>query len=57
MKRSTDRMMDNKELQKTVNPIYLTAKSTLGFLKKANDPDATALLPLVGLDESLQEFA
>ena len=49
--------MDNKELQKKVNPIYLTAKSTLGFLKKANDPDATALLPLVGLDESLQEFA
>ena len=49
--------MDNKELQKTVNPIYLTAKSTLGFLKKANDPDATALLPLVGLDESLQEKA
>ena len=49
--------MDDKELQKTVNPIYLTAKSTLGLLKKANDPDATALLPLVGLDESLQEKA
>ena len=49
--------MDNKELQKIVNPIYLTAKTTLGLLKKANDPDATALLPLVGLDESLQEKA
>ena len=32
--------MDNKELQKTVNPIYLTAKGTLGLLKKAEDPDA-----------------
>ena len=50
-------IMDNKELQKIVNPIYLTAKSTLGLLKKANDPDATALLPLVGLDESLQDKA
>ena len=37
--------MDNKELQKTVNPVYLTAKSTLGLLKKAGDPDAVALLP------------
>ena len=57
MKRSTDRMMDNKELQKTVNPVYLTAKSTLGLLKKANDPDAVALLPIIGLDTSLQEKA
>jgi anti-anti-sigma factor len=49
--------MDDKELQKAVNPIYLTAKSTLGLLKKAGDPDATSLLPLVGLDDSLQEKA
>ena len=40
--------MDNKELQKTVNPVYLTAKSTLGLLKKAGDPDAVALLPIIG---------
>ena len=49
--------MDNKELQKTVNPIYLTAKSTLGLLKKAEDPDAVALLPIIGLDADLQEKA
>jgi len=49
--------MDNKELQKTVNPIYLTAKGTLGLLKKAGDPDAVALLPLIGLDTNMQEQA
>ena len=47
--------MDIKELQKTVNPIYLTAKGTLGLLKKAEDPDAMALLPLIGLETALQE--
>ncbi len=50
-------IMDHKELQKTVNPIYLTAKSTLGLLKKAEDPDAMALLPLIGLDTQLEEQA
>lgn len=40
--------MDNKELQKTVNPVYLTAKGTLGFLYRAKDPDAVALWPLIG---------
>ncbi|MBO4842790.1 MAG: tyrosine-protein phosphatase [Bacteroidales bacterium] len=49
--------MDNKELQKTVNPIYLTAKSTLGLLKRAGDPDAVALMPYIALDTSLQEKA
>ena len=49
--------MDNKELQKTVNPIYLTAKGTLGLLKKAGDPYAVALLPIIGLDADLQEKA
>ena len=49
--------MDNKELQKTVNPVYLTAKSTLGLLKKAGDPDAVALLPIIGLETELQEKA
>ena len=49
--------MDNKELQRAVNPVYLTAKGTLGFLKKAEDPDAVALLPLIGLDADLQEKA
>lgn len=49
--------MDTKELQKTVNPIYQTAKGTLGFLKKAEDPDAMALLPLIGLDADMQEKA
>ena len=51
--------MDNKELQKTVNPVYLTAKSTLGLLKKAGDPDAVALLPIIGLevaDEKLDDY-
>lgn len=36
-------MMDNKELQKAVNPIYLTAKGTLRLLNLAKDPDAVAL--------------
>ena len=49
--------MDNKELQKTVNPVYLTAKSTLGLLKKAGDPDAVALLSIIGLETELQEKA
>ena len=49
--------MDNKELQKTVNPVYLTAKGTLGFLYRANDPDAVALWPLIGLESNLQERA
>ena len=49
--------MDNKELQKTVNPAYLTAKSTLGLLKKAGDPDAVALLSIIGLETELQEKA
>ena len=40
--------MDNKELQRAVNPVYLTAKGTLGLLKKAGDPDAVALLPIIG---------
>ncbi len=42
--------MDNKELQRAVNPVYLTAKGTLGLLKKAGDPDAVALLPIIGLE-------
>ena len=49
--------MDTKELQKAVNPIYLTAKSILGLLKKANDPDAVALMTYIGLDTDLQEKA
>ena len=49
--------MDNKELQQTVNPIYQTAKGTLGLLKKAKDPDAMALLPLIGLDTDMKEQA
>ena len=49
--------MDTKELQKAVNPIYLTAKSILGLLKKANDPDAVALISYISLDTDLQEKA
>jgi len=49
--------MDNKELQRAVNPVYLTAKGTLGLLKKAGDPDAVALLPIIGLETELQEKA
>ena len=49
--------MDNKELQRAVNPVYLTAKGTLGLLKKAGDPDAVALLPIIGLETELQEGA
>ena len=49
--------MDNKELQRAVNPVYLTAKGTLGLLNKAGDPDAVALLPIIGLETELQEKA
>ena len=50
-------MMDEKELQKTVNPVYLTAKGTLSLLYQAKDPDALALMPLIGLETHLQERA
>ena len=50
-------MMDNKELQKAVNPVYLTAKGTLSVLCQAKDPDAEALMPLIGLETNLQERA
>ena len=49
--------MDNKELQKTVNPVYLTAKATLSLLRKAGDPDAVALMPYIGLEADQQEQA
>ena len=49
--------MDNKELQKAVNPVYLTAKGTLGLLKKAKDPNAMALMAEIGLETDLQEQA
>jgi len=49
--------MDNKELQKAVNPVYLTAKGTLSLLNKAKDPDAVALMPYIGLETDLQEKA
>jgi len=49
--------MDNKELQKTVNPIYLTAKGTLSLLYRVKDPDAVALMPYIGLETNLQERA
>ena len=49
--------MDNKELQKTVNPIYLTAKATLSLLNKVKDPDAVALMQYIGLETYLQERA
>lgn len=47
--------MDNKELQKTVNPVYLTAKGTLNLLNQAKDPDAVRLVPHIGLEASFQE--
>ena len=46
--------MDNKELQKTVNPVYLTAKGTLKLLNLAKDPDAVALVPYIGLEPTPQ---
>ena len=49
--------MDHKELQKTVNPIYLTAKATLSLLNKVKDPDAAALMQYIGLETYLQERA
>ena len=49
--------MDNKERQKTVNPVYLTAKGTLSVLCQAKDMDAEALMPLIGLETNLQERA
>ena len=50
-------MSDNKELQKAVNPIYLTAKGTLSLLNKVKDPDAVALMQYIGLETYLQERA
>lgn len=49
--------MDNKELQKTINPIYLTAKATLSLLNEVKDPDAVALMQYIGLETNLQERA
>ena len=46
--------MDNKELQKTVNPVYLTAKGSLNLLNKAKDPDAVALIPYIGFETNKQ---
>lgn len=43
--------MDLIELQKTVNPIYTTAKGTVITLARAGDRDANALLPHIGADE------
>jgi len=43
--------MDIKELQKTVNPIYTTAKGTVLTLARAGDRDAIALMPYIGADE------
>ena len=43
--------MEMKELQKTVNPIYTTAKGTVLTLARAGDSDAIALLPYIGADE------
>lgn len=39
--------MDNKELQKIVNPVYTTAKGTLLLLMAAGDRDALALAPFI----------
>lgn len=49
--------MENKELQQMVNPIYQTAKGTLSLLNKAKDPDAMALMSIIGLETDLQEKA
>lgn len=49
--------MDAKELQKAVNPIYLTAKGTLSLLYRAKDPDAVALMQHICLETNLQERA
>ena len=46
-----DENMEMKELQKTVNPIYTTAKGTVLTLARAGDSDAIALLPYIGADE------
>lgn len=43
--------MDIKDLQKTVNPIYTTAKGTVLTLARAGDRDAVALIPYIGADE------
>lgn len=47
--------MDNRELQKTVNPVYLTAKGTLLLLSLAKDPDAMALEPYISQEAAMQE--
>lgn len=38
-------MMEAKELQAIVNPIYTTAKGTVLMLKGGGDPDAGKLAP------------
>ena len=43
--------MDIRALQKTVNPIYTTAKGTVLTLARAGDRDAIALLPYIEADE------
>ena len=43
--------MNTTELQKTVNPIYTTAKGTVLTLARAGDKDAIALLPYIGAEE------
>ena len=46
-----DENMEMKELQKTVNPIYTTAKGTVLTLARAGDSDAIALWPYIGGDD------
>lgn len=47
-------MMDTRELQKLVNPVYTTAQGTLLVLAGAGDKDAIALIPHVGIDLNKQ---
>ena len=46
-----DKNVEIEELQKTVNPIYTTAKGTALTLARAGDGDVIALLPYIGADE------
>ena len=43
--------MEQKELQKIVNPIYTTAKGTVKTLAAGGDPNAIALCPYLELEE------
>ena len=47
--------MDNRELQKLVNPVYTTAKGTVMMLLRGGDPDAQRLAAYLDLAKAKRE--